>query len=64
MLTDDKIQQIVESQTEVSYTSNGIFIVQEQMKHAVKQALLLNDGETITLPKGGRLVPVGVPESP
>jgi len=57
MLTDEVIQKIVEGQTSVTYEGNGIFIVAEQMKYAVKQALLLNDGEPITLPKGEQLKP-------
>lgn len=57
MLTDVIIQKIVDGQTSVTYKNNGPFLVKSQMKHAIKQALLLNDGSLITLPKGEQLAP-------
>ena len=57
MLTDEQIDTIVEGQTSVTYEGNGVWVAKEQMKHAIKQALDLNDGESIVLPKGKILEP-------
>jgi len=57
MLVDNDISRIAEGQTDVSYAANGVWVVRQQMKHAIKQALLLNDGFGITLPNGKKIVP-------
>lgn len=54
-ITDEQINVIAEGQTEVTYEGNGPFLVKEQMKHAVKQALDLAEGKEIILPNGKRL---------
>lgn len=54
-INNEQIEAIAEGQTEVSYEGNGPFLVKEQMKHAIKQALDLNDGKEITLPKGRKM---------
>lgn len=51
MLTDEQIETIAEGQTDCTYEGNGAWVVKQQIKHAIKQALELNDGEEITLPK-------------
>lgn len=55
MITDEQIVAIAEGQTEVTYKGNGPFLVKDQMKYAIKQALILNDGGEITLPNGKEL---------
>lgn len=55
MLTDEQINTIAEGQTNCTYEGNGIWVVKEQMKHAIKQALNLNDGVKIVLPNGKKL---------
>jgi len=52
MLNDEQIDAIAEGQTDCTYEDNGIFIVKQQMKYAIKQALELDSGKQITLPKG------------
>lgn len=51
-ITNEQIETIADGQTDVTYEGNGLFIVKEQIKYAIKQALDLNDGKEITLPKG------------
>lgn len=50
-ITDEQIDAIAEGQTEVTYEDNGVWIVKQQMKHAIKQALDLCEGEKIRLPR-------------
>ena len=57
MLTDEQIEAIAEGQTSVNYEGNGSWIVKQQIKHAIKQALELESGEEITLPKGKKILP-------
>jgi len=57
MITDEQIETIAEGQTSCTYEGNGVWVVKEQMKHAIKQALDLNDGESIVLPNSKILEP-------
>lgn len=54
-MTDEQIDTIAEGQTSVAYEGNGPFIVKQQIKHAVEQALKLESGEEIILPNGEKL---------
>jgi hypothetical protein len=56
-LTDEQIDEIVEGQTECTYEKNGPWIVEQQMKYAIKQALKLTNGEEITLPNRKKMRP-------
>ena len=54
-ITDEQIETIAAGQTDVTYEGNGPFLVKDHIKYAIKQALDLNDGKEITLPKGKKM---------
>lgn len=63
MLTKAEIQKIIKGQTPVNYYDNGVWVVEQQMEHAISQALLLNDGESVTLSNGEQIIPQKVSDA-